>query len=127
MTFQWTVSHEARLVTATVSGEVGLGDFPAFFTAIAEAGALPYRKLVDIRFATLEFHLADIKAFGQTIDVANRSVKAGPTAVVAKSELAQDFAHTYEDHTHLDRPIGIFVTIEEARSWLDRVAPVTRS
>lgn len=124
MTFQWTVSHEARLVTATVSGEVRLGEFPGFFAAIAKAGVLPYRQLVDIRFATLEFHLAEIKQFGRHTTEAGKAAKVGTIATVATPALAQEFAHMYEDSTHADRPVGIFATVEEARAWLDRVAPV---
>ncbi len=127
MAFDWTICHEAQLITATVSGEAKAQDFAGFFAGVTEAGALPYRKIVDIRFAMLEVHLAEVKAFGRSIVEAGKTMKIGPTAIIASSEIAREFAHAFEENAHTDRPLRTFATVEKGRAWLDEVAPVVNS
>jgi hypothetical protein len=112
-------------VLATVGAGTRRGDFLKILTEIAAAKAAGYRKIVDIRFMPLDFKISDFRAFGQAVIAwAQGTDKLGPTALIAGSEVAQEFARLFNEHARADRPLRIFTDIDAARAWLDEVAPV---
>jgi hypothetical protein len=126
MAIDLRISHQDRLVLATVSGGTRRGDYLKMLQEIAAANAVGYRKIVDIRFVPLDYKIADFRAFGQSIRQWNRAGGTpGPTALIATTEMAQQFAELFREHAPADRPLRIFTDIEPARAWLDEVAPVS--
>jgi hypothetical protein len=119
------ISHDDRLVLATVGGDARRGDYLKMLHGIAAANAVGYRKIVDIRFVPLDYKIADFRAFGQSIrEWGQAGEKPGPTALIAGTEMAQQFAQLFRDHSPADRPLRIFADIPPARAWLDEIAPV---
>ena len=126
MPIRWTVSRADRLVIATVSGEAGREDFARYLAEIDAAGAMPYRKILDLSFAPLAMNAADIKALGRIVDGYGRAGPLGPLAIVANVEAMQYASTVFGESSRADRPFAIFRKLAEAQEWLDRVAPAAR-
>jgi hypothetical protein len=125
MTIGLKILHGDRLVLATVSGDTRRGDYLKMLQDIAAAKAVGYRKIVDIRFVPLDYKIADFRAFGQSIgEWARAGDKPGPTALIAGTEMARQFAELFNEHSPADRPLRVFSDIPPARAWLDEIAPV---
>lgn len=124
MAIDWTISHAEKLVLATVPAGAKRSDYVTFLAGVADANAVGYRKIVDIRFATLEFKIADVRAYGQIVMTWGKDSKPGPTALIVNSEISSDFAELFRQYARADRPVRVFTDIEPARAWLDEVAPV---
>jgi hypothetical protein len=126
MAIDVSVSHEDRLVIATVGSGTRRGDYLKMLQEIAEAKAVSYRKIVDIRFVPPEYRVADFRAFGQRVmEWGQAGEKPGPTALIVGSEIATEFAELFREHARADRPLQIFTDPAPARAWLDQVAPVS--
>ena len=110
---------------ATVGAGTRRGDFLKALQNVAAANAVGYRKIIDIRFMPLDFKISDLRAFGQAVIAWSQGTdKLGPTALIAGSEVAQEFARLFSEHARADRPLRIFADVAPARAWLDEVAPV---
>ncbi len=127
MAIHLTVSHEQRLVIATASGEAQPEDMSNYLAEVEAMGAMPYRKIFDMRYASIDFGLAEIKAAGSKIRAYAQSSTIGPLAIVATSELAQEVAGTFAQYATAGRPFQIFLEVAEAKAWLDEVCPVVSS
>jgi hypothetical protein len=124
MAIKVSVTHEHRLVVATVQPGTRRGDYLKMLQQIADANAVGYRKMVDIRYVPSEYKISDFRAFGQSVMDWGKAEKPGPTALIASSEIAREFAELFNTHARADRPLRIFTDMEAARTWLDEVAPV---
>lgn len=110
---------------ATVGPGTRRGDYLKMLQSIADANAVGYRKVVDIRFVPLDYKISDFRAFGQSVLAwAEAADRPGPTALIAASEVAQEFARLFNEHARADRPLRIFSDIDAARAWLDETAPL---
>jgi hypothetical protein len=123
MPIQWTVSHPERLVTAKVSGEVGRAEFDRYFAELAQAGVMPYRKILDLTFAPLAMSAADVKALGRSIDTYAQAGRLGALAIVVDAEATHDASAIFGESTRAERPFGIFRSLSVARTWLDQSEP----
>jgi len=93
--------------------------------AIRAAGALPYRKLIDLSFAPLSLGLAGvraIKALNQEAGGAGKNAPRGPVAFVVGSEPAEEMVEMFHENVHVDRPLRVFRDVDTARQWLDEIA-----
>ena len=125
MAIDLSISHKDRLVIATVGAGTRRSDYPKFLEECSRAGAHSYRKIVDIRFAPMEFKIADVRAFGQIVTAWGKTGEPGPTALIVNSELSQSFADLFRDFARAERPVQVFTDLPPARAWLDEVAPVS--
>jgi hypothetical protein len=120
------ITHDEQLVIATVAGGTRRRDYLKMLQTIAEAKAVGYRKIVDIRSMPLDYKIADFRAFGQSVlDWARAGGgKLGPTALIAATDMAKEFAGLFNQHARPDRPLRVFDDLPQARAWLDEIAPV---
>ena len=85
--------------------------------------ALPYRKLVDLRFAPLELGGPAISRLGSTVMSATENVRLGPVAVVINGDVAAGMIELFDRRTRSDRPLRVFRDQASAMQWLDEISP----
>jgi hypothetical protein len=120
MPIEWTISHGTRLVLAVARGELEPERVRDFLSAIDEAGARPYRKIIDITGLTTRFEAAAINTFAGLIREREVGSAVGPIAIVATGGPAAEQARAFTGQAQLLRPIRVFAEQHEARQWLDR-------
>lgn len=121
MPIEWTISHGTRLVLAMAKGELQPERVRDFLVAIDQAGARPYRKIIDITGLTTRFEAAAIDSFAGIIREREVGSTVGPVAIVASGGPAAEQARTFARQAQLARPIRVFAEQHEARQWLDRL------
>jgi len=124
-TLAYSISHEEKLVFIQVQSEALPEEVQSAILAIRAAGALPYRKIIDLSFAPLSIGLPGlraIKALNQDAGGAGKDAPRGPVAVVVGSEPAAEIVEMFHGSLRLDRPLRIFRDLDMARRWLDEVA-----
>jgi hypothetical protein len=118
----WSISHDDRLVLAAADGDVSLKDLEQYMSAVADAGAMPYRKLFDATYVTPgTIRLAELKAFAGMMVTFAKGGPIGPGAIVVGSELEQEMAEVFAQ-TGAGRALAIFKDRSTARKWLDGLA-----
>jgi hypothetical protein len=125
MPFQCTIDHSARRVTVTATGRADAGQMTALLNKVAVAGAMPYRKLLDITQADLGLDPAVLTALGAAIRkyAATRQGSLGPTAIVVASDEGHRRATIFGQAAKANRPFRIFHEVRDARQWLDSFPP----
>jgi hypothetical protein len=121
MPIEWTISHGARLVLAVAKGELQPERIRDFLVAIDDAGARPYRKIIDITGLTTRFEAAAINSFAGIVREREAGSAVGPIAIVASGGSAAEQARAFAERAKLVRPIRVFAEQHEARQWLDRL------
>jgi hypothetical protein len=124
-TLTYSISHEEKLVFIQVQSEVVPAEVQSALFAIRAAGALPYRKLIDLSFAPLTQRIAGIRAIralSQNAGGAGKDAARGPVAILVGSEPAAEMVEMFDETMHVDRPLRIFRDLDEARRWLDEIA-----
>ena len=121
MPIEWTISHGTHLVLALAKGELQPERIREFLAAIDQAGARPYRKIIDITGLTTRFDAAAINSFAGVIREREVGGAVGPVAIVASSGPAAEQARAFAHQAQLVRPIRVFAEQHEARQWLDRL------
>ena len=90
MPVTWWISHDDRLVLASAEGDISPGSFEEYMSALVAAGAMPYRKLFDVTYATPgAIRLAQLKEFASKVVAFAKQGAVGPLAIVVGSELEQ--------------------------------------
>jgi hypothetical protein len=112
------IDHEARFVTITSRGHVVLGDILECMDAILMQDAMGYPKLVDTRGAVLAFGDEDIMTLGARAQAYRIYDPRGPIGIVATSVESIEYVQRFMNLARGDRPIRLFVAIEQARAWL---------
>jgi hypothetical protein len=123
---KWSISHDDRLVVFEVTEELRAEEIQSALTAIVAEGALPYRKLVDARFAPLTLGGTDIRWMSSITDSAAKNITLGPAAFVSGLDFAADIIEHFNRRMGTDRPLRIFRDIASAMQWLDEIAPTVR-
>jgi hypothetical protein len=124
-TITYSISHGEKLVFIEVQSEALPQEVQDALLAIRAAGALPYRKLIDLSFAPLSQDLTGIraiKALSQDAGGAGKDALRGPVAFVVGSEPAGEMVALFHENTRLNRPLRVFRDIDTARRWLDEIA-----
>jgi hypothetical protein len=125
MAIHLTISHDERLVIAIVE-EVAPADFERYFAELTAAGAMTYRKIIDLTASQIAMQGADVRAMSQRISDYARTGALGAIAIVVSNELAEVVSATYEQRVKADRPFRMVRTLAEARRWLEEVDPAAR-
>ena len=121
MSIEWTISRGTRLVLAVVKGEMQPQRVHDFLVAVDQAGARPYRKIIDITGLATRFDAAAINSFAGIIREREAASAVGPIAIVASHGPAAEQARAFAERAQLVRPIRVFAEQHEARRWLDRL------
>ncbi len=122
MPVTWSISHNDRLVLASAEGDISPGNFDEYMSALVAAGAMPYRKLFDVTYATPgSIRLAQLKAFGSKVVAFAKLGAVGPLAIVVGSELEHELAELFA-RADAGRALAIFSDRTKAREWLDGLA-----
>ena len=94
--------------------------------ALVAESALPYRKLVDARFAPHTLGGTDIRWMSSITDSAAKNITLGPVAFVSGLDFAADIVEHFNRKMGTDRPLRIFRDIASAMQWLDEIAPTVQ-
>ena len=117
MPIRHTFYHPDRLVIGVATGDVTLVDIVAFARAIAEAGLVHYRKILDVMEAQPAFTEAELKAFAQYAREYPVPGKRGALAFVV-GQKPGGFAQLFSDIDIAGRPAQLFRSIHDARKWI---------
>jgi hypothetical protein len=119
MPIRWTISHEARRVTAATEGVVTLKDVESYLDALVVADAMPYAKLFDASDVDPRGSDDDVMTLGARMRAYVATLPAGPLAIVVTTAAAREFVDRFLNLAAAPRPAKIFPTANEARRWLD--------
>lgn len=119
MPIEWTILHAERRVLARTEGKVGLRDIEAYLDDVVVKGAAAYGKLFDAREGSVSGSDDDLMMLAARIRAYASTMPGGPLAIVATNAEARAFADRYVNLAQADRPVAVFRTVDEARSWLD--------
>jgi hypothetical protein len=122
MPIHLAISHDERLVVATVA-EVGPEDLDRYFADLAAAGAMAYRKLIDLTASQIARESVDLRAMAQRVNAYAQTGALGAIAVVVGDEVGELASGIYEQRIKADRPFRVCRDLDEARRWLDAVDP----
>ncbi len=117
MPIRHTFYHPDRLVIAVAAGAVSLVVMVTFARAVADAGVVHYRKIVDVAEATPIFTEAELMALAQYMRDYPVPGKRGALAFVTSAGNAQ-FAKLFSSFEMPGRPSQVFRSIHDARKWI---------
>jgi hypothetical protein len=123
MSLRWTVDHDKRLMTVVAEGDVARADLEAYLRAVAEAGAMGYRKLYDGSRSDTSMTPDDLLALGAAMRDHHRSGPMGPLAFVIPPERMDVLRRFIGALAAADRPMRVFYDVDLATRWLDKQAP----
>lgn len=119
MPVEFTIDHAARLVHARAHGIVTLKDLEPFMDAVVVQNAMSYRKLFDGREAVGQYTSDDVMMLGARISAYATMGPRGPLALVAAPGDGFEVASRFLNLGKNDRAAKVFLTVDEARKWLD--------
>jgi hypothetical protein len=120
MPLYWTIDSKKRLFTGAGEGEVTLADAMSLLEALAGAKALSYRKLFDGRGLQSAMTGDDLLAVCAKIRNYHDQTRVGALAMVGAPEQTLTFARLLGALASADRPIKVFTSLRQARTWLDQ-------
>jgi hypothetical protein len=123
MPLNWTIDSQRRIVDVVAQDEVVVTDVMAFFDAIEDAAALPYKTLIDGSRGRATMSNEDMMALVVRIRQQHRLSMMGPLAIVVSPEQAQQFARVLGAAAVADRPMKVFDELRPARRWLEAQLP----
>lgn len=112
-----TISTTDRMVVADASGDLTLADLAGVFKQMLEAHVLSYRKIFVLTSAMPVFSNEELSVFAGLVRSASVSGPRGALALVADPNRGE-FAHAFAAMAGDDRPVKVFRSIHEARTWL---------
>jgi hypothetical protein len=119
MPLYWTIDSRERLFTGVGEGEVTLDDAISLLEALEGAKALPYRKLFDGREVHSAMTSEELLALCAKIRSYHGQGPVGALAMVGTHEQTVRFARLLGALASADRPIKVFTSLRQARTWLD--------
>jgi hypothetical protein len=125
MPLYWTIDSKERLFTGVGEGEVTLHDAMSLLEALAGAGALSYRKLFDGREVQSAMTGDDLLAVAAKIRAYHDQGPVGALAIVGTNEQIETFARLLGALAAADRPMRMFTSVRQARTWLDQQPTVS--
>jgi hypothetical protein len=118
MPIQLEIYHPDRIVVGVARGEITLAEFGGFVRDLAQAGVMHYRKIIDVTAArTSTIGTEELLIADEQLRQLNPNRQRGPLALVIdrnRGELAESFKALAAD----DRPVEVFHSLREARTWL---------
>jgi hypothetical protein len=130
MTLHWFIDSRRRLVTITADGAVSRAEIDEMLDAVMGAGALAYRKLVDVTAGRSDLSEHDMLEIGARVRTLHGNA-VGAVALVLPNQSLTDEASS-EAETLVARLIGIIAsakrpfrickTVGSAKRWLESPA-----
>jgi len=108
------ISHLHRTATFVARGSISPDELRAATEQLLDAGVPHYAKLIDLSGAVIDAGLAESIA---TLMRARHDSKRGPMALLidpGHDQFARAFAATQSSQ----RPVSLFTSLREARTWL---------
>jgi hypothetical protein len=118
MPLYWTIDSKERLFTGSGEGEVTSADAMALLDALAGARALSYRKLFDGRAVKAAMTGEELLAVCFKIRAYHEQGPVGALAIVCTPEQTVTFARLLGALAAAERPIRMFSSLRQARTWL---------
>src|SRR5471030_776746 len=119
MAIRWEAHHPEKMLLVTGEGTVTLKEVEVYLDEIVTAGAMPYAKLFDATKVDPKYDDHDIMMLGARMSAYRATLKGGPLAFVVTGGPTQEAVHRYINLTPADRAVAVFLTVPEARAWLD--------
>lgn len=116
---QVDVFHFDRLVVAIGSGDVTPAEYGKFVGDLVQQGLIHYRKIIDVAMtesSTLNPQV--LMAFDARLREYSKT-RRGPLAIVVRRDRGEG-AFEFKLQTSADRPIEVFRSIHDARTWVMR-------
>jgi hypothetical protein len=120
----WTIDSRERVFTAVGEGEVSLADATSLLEVLAGARALSYRKLFDGRRVHSTMTGDELLTLCAKIRTYHEQGPVGALAIVGTHDQSVTFARLLGALAAADRPIKVFTSTRQARTWLDKQAAV---
>jgi hypothetical protein len=122
MPLHWTIDDPNRLITAVAQGDVTSQDVDTYLKAMADSGAMTYRKLFDGSKGETSMGPDDMLALGVRFRAFYAQGPVGPLAVVVPDGNADLVARVLGILATADRPMRVFRTVAPARRWIESLA-----
>lgn len=106
-----------RMVMGVSRGSLTVPDMQAFYEEIVAAGALHYRKIIDITSATTEMRKKDVAEFAAWLRARFPDRPDGAIAIVA-DQRGDELGLLFAELISGKQPARVFHSIHEARKWL---------
>jgi len=119
MPLYWMIDSKERLFIGSGEGDVTFADAMALLDALAGAKALSYRKLFDGR-AIQSTMTGDEILVCARIRAYHGEASVGALAMVGTHEQTVKFARLLGALATADRPMKVFTSLRQARTWLDQ-------
>lgn len=120
MPLHWIIDSRAKLVVAVADGVVTRPDVDELLTSLVGAGAVPYRKLLDGRFANVAMNPDELTEIAAKIRALHVQ-PVGPLAVVLPKEKSELLLRVLGALAAADRPMRIFKDLQLAHRWIDHL------
>jgi hypothetical protein len=120
MPLYWTIDSKKRLFTGVGEGEVTFDDAMSLLEVLAGAKALTYRKLFDGRAVQSTMTGDELLGVCAQIRTYHEQGAVGALAMVGTPEQTVRFARLLGALASADRPLKVFTSLRQARTWLDQ-------
>ena len=118
MPVEYSIDHEAQLVTVTAHGKVVLEEILDYFDALVVQDAMTYPKLVDAREAVPALSDDDVMILGARVSAMLLSILAVPSRPSQQRRLPlQSFSDLW-NLGDASRPMRLFTSVDAAVAWL---------
>jgi hypothetical protein len=115
----YRIDHENRFVTVRAHGVVVLKEILDYFDAVAVQDAAAYAKLFDAREAVPRLSDDDVMVLGARVSAYAAYDPRGPVAALATGKEASAILQRFMNLGDAQRPMRLFVSVDEARRWLE--------
>ena len=112
--------HPSRLAIIVVRGVVTGEDITEGIRQMLTSGAMHYRKLIDISSPSSPMSEEDIERTAIFMRSQPNAASRGPVAFVMSPGKAADNAVKFAQMTEGERPVKVFHSLHEARTWLEQ-------
>ena len=118
MPVDFKFDHQNRLVYARAHGPVVLREILDYFDAVSLNDAASYAKLVDAREMQPQLSDDEVMVIGARVSAYAAYDPRGAVAAVATTDEARDAVRRYMNFAGAKRPMRMFASVDEARTWL---------
>jgi hypothetical protein len=113
-----------QIVEARGEGVILMQDIVDYLDAVVVQGGLPYPKLIDARGTDFNINDEEMMALGARVSAYAHFGPRGPIAMVVDTPGGHDFGRRFANLGGARRPIKIFRSIDDARTWLQTAPTV---
>jgi hypothetical protein len=123
MPLHWKIAPLEQMVVCVSEGAVTKDELMGYFKAVEEAGAVPYRKLLDASRAECHLTADEVAELAAHAKALKGESIPGPMAIFTGSSGNDDFVRIVSTMLRPGRRLRTFSTIHAARRWLDSAPP----